>query len=344
MEQFVSFINTHRLVKPKVTSRAVLSRIKAFEKYYKEKEKQDGNTRVRSSKRRSISRRRFRKRTNRTIRGGGPLGPTAFDNFFTSETLSRVTGAISHATESARSIAESHVNAASATGAPSLFRTALSTVQSVGSEAMSLGDKVLFPLYHLEQVPVVGALVVGAPLDLTTMLLNNIGIVMNFLGPILPVIAQLVAELGSAIPIPGVNTVFAAAGIGLTIGGEPIEFILTHLTQWILMFIYIARKQWNMAYMIALEALPVFGDVMDSLVLYLSLTNKYLEKASGGIQLAIENLELIQQVVGPIWRSPSMLLHPTELIDHAHSVLPNNDVISSINSFWSTYVKWLGIL
>jgi hypothetical protein len=339
---FVRFINQYRLTKEPLKAKHFLERVKYFQSNIL------GSTRTASRSSRRSKRRRIEKTANRQ-RGGddnertstkdeAPFGPTKFDGLFSFETLAKAQRR--YEAWRRRSSTKASVSGASSSSSAGKEEEPGASMRSIlpmiASTAAGYADMVMFPLYHLEQVPVIGPVVIGGSMDLLSILLNNIGIVMNFLGPVLPVVAQVIAEVGAAIPIPGVNTVFAAAGLGLTLGSEPLEYVLTHLTQWLMMFVYIARKQWKLAYMIALEALPVFGDVMDSLVLYLSLTNKYLQKASSSLVYLADNLEFVKSVVGPIMENPSMLFQPIELLKHAHTVLPSN---AMVGQFWDGYQR-----
>jgi len=95
----------------------------------------------------------------------------------------------------------------------------LEQLQSIGKEAI---DWVFFPLYKLENIPMAGNLV-GIPLDIIGVMIDNADIVMELLGPFIPTALSLMADLGSAIPIPGVNTGFAGLSIATTL-------VLNHLS------------------------------------------------------------------------------------------------------------------
>ena len=203
-------------------------------------------------------------------------------------------------------------------------------VASGGSMAKEVIDWVFFPLYKLEQLPLAGNFV-GIPLDILGVVIDNTDIIMEFLGPFIPMALSLMADLGSALPIPGVNTGFAAASIATTLGAKPLEFILENGLDVISLFLNISRKQWSLAYLSAMEAVPNFPALMDATVTNLYTINKYVDKAKYLSELTLNNVSIVAPIAREILTDPSILVKPANFIQKI--IIPNKQFIPILDRY-----------
>jgi hypothetical protein len=188
---------------------------------------------------------------------------------------------------------------------------------------------IFFPLWSLENTSTIGPFV-EIPLDILTIILDNIDVVMEAFAPIVPIVLDTIVDLGQAIPAYG--TAVSAVAIPLNFLEEPIEEFIANFTDIIGMYINIARKDWDLAYMSALAAIPVFADVMDAVITNAYIINKWLLKANkelSDIDSTIDRIELTINNYEPILlellENPNLLLQPTKFIKKI--IIPNKDVL-----------------
>jgi hypothetical protein len=176
-----------------------------------------------------------------------------------------------------------------------------------------LGDTVMFLPYHVQNVPLVGT-AVNVVLDVLVVLLQNASIILSFAAPILPTLLQVLTNVGSALPIPGVNTVFGAGSLVVTVGNQPLSYIIGNIARYLLFFIHVSRKEYALAYPIALEIIPGFAELMDTLNLYLRISHKYLGPMTDLLDRSEEGLRLLEGAVATVKDDPGSLLHPSRFI------------------------------
>ena len=196
-------------------------------------------------------------------------------------------------------------------------------------KARLLFNWIFFPLWSLENTSTIGPFV-EIPLDILTIILDNIDVVMEAFAPIVPIVLDTIVDLGQAIPAYG--TAVSAVAIPLNFLEEPIEEFIANFTDIIGMYINIARKDWDMAYMSALAAIPVFADIMDAVITNAYIINKWLLKANkelSDIDSTIDRIELTINNYEPILlellENPNLLLQPTKFIKKI--IIPNKDVL-----------------
>ena len=186
-------------------------------------------------------------------------------------------------------------------------------------------DWVFFPLWSIENTPIVGTLVEG-PLDSISIILDNTDILMELMGPNIMTAISALLDVGQA--VPGAGTAVSAVALPLTILGGPIEHALTDGSDMIGMFFNLSRKQWGMAYISALSAIPMFADIVDSILTNLITANKYLErinKSTDKIEETVEtvkttfdkieqNIEHFKPIATQILNNPDLLSNPEEFL------------------------------
>ena len=186
-------------------------------------------------------------------------------------------------------------------------------------------DWIFFPLWSLENTPVIGSFIEG-PLDSVGILLDNTDIIMELLGPNITTLISGLLDVGQA--IPAVGSAVSAAALPMTLLNEPIEHALTDGSDMIGMFLNLSRKQWGMAYISALSAIPMFADIVDSILTNLITANKYIERVNevmGGIEDKVEiikntfiqinnNINKFKPIAEQILNNPDILSNPEEFL------------------------------
>lgn len=187
---------------------------------------------------------------------------------------------------------------------------------------------IFFPIWSLENSSM--GYLITIPLDIISIILDNIDIIMEALAPVLPVIISVLLDLGQAVPAYG--TAISAVAIPFNFLEEPLEEILANFTDIIGMFINISRKEWSLAYMSALSCIPLFADVMDSVLtnLYvnnknISYGNKQLNKFNKIVYKITENINNYEIIIKDIIENPSVILNPQQIIKQYISKSGKND-------------------
>jgi len=196
-------------------------------------------------------------------------------------------------------------------------------------KATLLFNWIFFPLWSLEHSPFIGPFV-EIPLDILTIILDNLDVIMEMIAPIVPIILDTIVDVGQAIPAYG--TVVSAAAIPLNFVEGPIEELIANYTDIIGMFINIARKDWDLAYMSALAAIPVFADIMDAVITNAYIANKWLlqindklENVTSVIDKVEQNIHHYKPIANELLENPNLLLNPTLLIKNI--IIPNKDIL-----------------
>jgi hypothetical protein len=183
-------------------------------------------------------------------------------------------------------------------------------------------DWFFFPLYNLENLPIIGGFI-GAQLDIIGGLLESSALIVSFIAPfILPVISALLS-LASA--VPGVGAALAPVNIAMDLGGDFIIEGLTHIVDVQAMFFHLSRKEYNMAYLKLLEILPTLEEIMTYVVYLMRTANKYIEKVVVVSSMTREHFDEIYPVVEPVVKNPELLKDREFLYEKLY--VPNKDRI-----------------
>lgn len=188
---------------------------------------------------------------------------------------------------------------------------------------------IFFPLAQLEKIPVIGD-TIAIPLDIIGIILDNLDLLMDFIGPVVPIALGVATDLGAAIPVPGVNTAFAGLSLATTIGSKPTELLLTNFLDIIGLVLNIQRKQWGLAYLSAMDAIPNFSSVMDVVVTELYMANKYIAKAKDFMQFVDDTTRVVVPMSLAILQNPVLLFKPGEIVEKI--IIPNKDRIPIIKN------------
>ena len=180
----------------------------------------------------------------------------------------------------------------------------------------------LFPLYELENLPVVG-IMFEIPLDIIALIIDNSDIFIEPLVTILPL--GLDAALKAAGLVPGLGAAVNAAQIPLSLLRIPLEFFIANGADILGMFLNIERKQFGLAYISALEIFPALPPLMDTITTNLYMANKLTRRGVGFTDF-IADLTYAGDVVGKSYiDDPTLVFRPKYAWDEV--VYPNKDII-----------------
>ena len=201
-------------------------------------------------------------------------------------------------------------------------------VVSFAGDAFIYGlNWVFFPLYQMENLPIVGGLI-SIPLDIIGVMIDNSGFIMNFFGPIIPIIITIILNIGAAIPIPGVNTFFAGLSTANVLASKPLEWLLEHFLDLLSMFFNISRKQWGLAYTSAMEIFPTFAKMVDVTVTNLYTINKVLNRGNNFIEGMANTVDVVAPLATTYLFNPSMIFKPMTVFKNV--ILPRKNKIPII--------------
>ncbi len=201
-------------------------------------------------------------------------------------------------------------------------------VVSFAGDAFIYGlNWVFFPLYQMENLPIVGGLI-SIPLDIIGVMIDNSGFIMNFFGPIIPIIITIILNIGAAIPIPGVNTFFAGLSTANVLASKPLEWLLEHFLDLLSMFFNISRKQWGLAYISAMEIFPTFAKMVDVTVTNLYTINKVLNRGNNFIEGMANSVDVVAPLATTYLFNPSMIFKPMTVFKNV--ILPRKNKIPII--------------
>ena len=190
---------------------------------------------------------------------------------------------------------------------------------------------IFFPLWSFENTTM-GPLI-GVPLDIISIILDNLDIIMEEIAPLIPIAIDVLLDIGQAIPAYG--TAVSAIALPFNFIEEPIEDFFANFTDIIGMFLNISRKQWSLAYMSALASIPLFSDLMDSVMTNLYVSNKWLnninvsfDRFNRVVVKITNNINNYEVMFENILENPLLLFKPQLLLEYYF----NNTNISSKQS------------
>ena len=152
----------------------------------------------------------------------------------------------------------------------------------------------LFPIWSLEQIPVVGNFVT-IPLDIYGVMLSFSEVVFETIGEVFPEIVDMLLDIGQA--IPGVGTALSAVAVPINFMLIPIQYFIENFPSIIDLYVNIARKNWALAYLGALSTIPYFDNFMDIFITYLTSINKYFSKLNNMISESEEVVEYVDNFI-----------------------------------------------
>ncbi len=170
-------------------------------------------------------------------------------------------------------------------------------------------DWVFFPLYQLENLPVVGV-AFEIPLDVIGTIIDNSGVILEPLSHIIPKGLDILLGVGSGIPFPGLNTAIAAAGVGMKFAEKPLQYVIANGGDLLGLFLNTQRKQWGLAYASLLEVIPGFASLMDATVTNMYTINKYAYKGVRFTDFFKETIINTRELSKPFLLEPQIMFQP----------------------------------
>lgn len=214
---------------------------------------------------------------------------------------------------------------------------------------------IFFPLWSLETTPKIGP-IVEVPLDIIGVILDNIDVITGFLGPVITNLIDTILNAVQGIPVYG--AIISGAKIAIfPILREILEFLAEHGIDLIDIFINLARKNYGLAYLSAVNAIPNFNDIIEAVINILYITNKYLSKmntligASDNFTKKFKDVfDLVNSNVRsfvPVFRilitNPDIMSDPRKFIEQM--IIPNKNNISILKDVSKEkLLKYLNII
>ena len=186
---------------------------------------------------------------------------------------------------------------------------------------------VFFPLYMLENLPLVG-IFFEIPLDITAFIIDNSDIFVSPMVKILPLGMDALLKVGGL--VPGVGAAVNAAKIPLALIRTPIEYFMENGTDVIGMFLNIERKQFGLAYISALEIFPVLPPLMDTVMTNLYLVNKWTSRGESFTEFISDMANASDIISEPYIMDPTVIVRPKYVWDEV--IYPNKEDIPLIRS------------
>jgi len=208
-----------------------------------------------------------------------------------------------------------------------------STITNYINKNSVLFNWIFFPLWSIENLPGVGQNI-EIPLDI-------LGIILDISDVILKPLSQLIGPVtGSLIDvaqaIPGVGTAVSIVAPVAHLIEEPLEYLLENFTEIISMYINLSRKQWGLAYMSALECIPLFADTVDLYLQFVITSRKYLININEQDEYIRDILSFINQrissyipMVYQVLENPKIIIDPHLMFNNI--LLPNINNIPELN-------------
>ena len=185
---------------------------------------------------------------------------------------------------------------------------------------------VFFPLYQLENLPLVGFMF-EIPLDIMGIVLDNSDVLMEFIAPLIPLGMDLATD--SVALIPGVGSGAAAVGLGMSFLEEPIEWLFADGLDLVGLYLNIQRKQFGLAYLSAMEVFPQLPSIVDMVVTNMYTANKHLSKVTRLTRIARDTTELGVTLSGPFLTNPMLMFEPQNVWEKV--IYPNRKIIPIVN-------------
>lgn len=202
--------------------------------------------------------------------------------------------------------------------------------------AMFMINWLFFPLWSLENLPIAGK-IIEIPLDIMGIVIDNFDIVMENAGSSVTMAIDILLDILQAVPVVG--SFASAAALPMNFLEKPIEYAIENGTDIIGMFFNLSRKQFGLAYVSSLSAIPYLTDIVDAIVTNLFTANKFLsklnsglskisglcERADGIITTITENAKQYQTMFSAILDNPKILYDVDMFINQV--VIPSKNAI-----------------
>lgn len=165
---------------------------------------------------------------------------------------------------------------------------------------IKLTDWVFFPLWSIENLPIVGP-VAGIPIDFMSVMIAQLDIILNGLVDTLDNFREPAIQAASS--------AFGVATVGVGLAATPIivpiinrffdlvVHLVAHFGSILNMFINISRKNFGLAYVLFCEIVPIFETFMNIVINYMVILNRFLNRSGRFLDLYIDFLTNLERVI-----------------------------------------------
>lgn len=191
-------------------------------------------------------------------------------------------------------------------------------VNSGNNDKNNTMEWIFFPLYKLENLPVIGFMF-EIPLDIIGIMIDCLDIIIILFTPFLLKLTKISVTMAASVPYVG--TMLAPINIILSVGGDNIKDIMSAFNNIVGLIINIQRKQFGLAYISALSIIPYFPEFMDSLLTLMTTINKYLDKGEFNSLLVEVFSSVTIEIIKILKTNPNLLKNVDKIWDNI--IFPN---------------------
>lgn len=166
------------------------------------------------------------------------------------------------------------------------------------SPNITIADWVFFPLWSIENAPIIGPFA-GMPLDFISVTLANMDMVVDNMTKIVESMRDPILQ--SAMSVFTVGT----AGVGVAVTPFIIPAVnnvldlFVHMTahsiDMINMFYNISRKNFGLSYLLLMEIIPPLNEVIDKLINYVVIFNRSIKRNVKFIDMFIDYIDIYEE-------------------------------------------------
>ena len=166
---------------------------------------------------------------------------------------------------------------------PSTFKNVILDFKNISEKVLG---NIVFVLHNLENNKKVGKMI-STSLNITDVILQNLDLVFEFIGPIIDEVKDIVFSILGIVPVVG--EVSSVIELIVDIFDEVILYFFEDGLDIISLFINISRKDWDMALNNLLEVVPKLPEIMGTLITNIhrfnSMTEEFLNINTNPLQL-----------------------------------------------------------
>lgn len=171
----------------------------------------------------------------------------------------------------------------------------------------TLLDFILFPLYTLENIPVIGG-IIGIPMDFVGIMIDASDLLFKLVAPFVPGVIATLLDILKAIPVVG--TVVSIVSIPLNFAMPIVQNLVANLASIMGFFLAIARKNFSQAYFYALNFIPFMGSIMRLATRFLYTINRIMSY----VNKTMDQFGVINKMNKAFSENPKAMNDPLEFI------------------------------
>jgi hypothetical protein len=171
----------------------------------------------------------------------------------------------------------------------------------------TLLDMILFPIYTLESIPIVGG-IIGIPMDFVGIMIDSSDLLFKLVAPFVPGVISTLLDLLKAIPIVG--SVVSIVSIPLNFAMPIVQNLVSNLASIMGFFLAVARKNFTQAYFYALNFVPFLGSIMRLATRFLYTINRII----GYLNKTMDQVGMIKKLNAAFSENPRSMNDPLEFL------------------------------